>query len=370
MTESDLNSGLNLLALADHCQCQIKTHQQPNYAPETIFIKQVAALNQAGTQCIAFFGDVAHLPQAQTSRAAAIITSEKLAGHLSEFAGILLISPAPRLAFVQAALLLHPEPVLTPRLATTAVIAATAKIGQNCCIDDGAVIGENVQIGDESWIGANSVIADGVIIGKNARIHPNCSISHAKIGDDFTLFPNSMIGRPGFGFVDRRQLPRSTSERDKTPAPTPGPTPGPIPGLTRIPQIGGVLIGHQVEIGANSTVDRATLGDTIIGNGCKIDNGVQIAHNCRLGHMCILAGHVGLAGSVTLGDGAILGGAVVVSDHLTIGAGAQIAIGSLVTSDVPPQAKMGGHPAMALRQWHRLNLKLAQFLTKGGLSDS
>ena len=366
MTDSEAKSGLNILALADHCQCKLILPQHPALEPEKITITRVTALDQAAAHDLAFFGDLAHLPQAQTSRAAAIITSEKLASLLSEFSGILLISTAPRLAFVQAALLLHPEAVLTPRLAATAIMANTAKIGQNCRIDDGAVIGENVQIGDESWIGANTVIADGVMIGKNARIHPNCTISHAKIGDDFTLFPNSMIGRPGFGFVDRRQLPRSTSERDKTPAPTPGP----IPGLVRIPQIGGVLIGHQVEIGANSTVDRATLGDTIIGNGCKIDNGVQIAHNCRLGHMCILAGHVGLAGSVTLGDGAILGGAVVVSDHLTIGAGAQIAIGSLVTSDVPPQAKMGGHPAIALRQWHRLNLKLAKLLTKGGLSDS
>ena len=189
MTDSEAKSGLNLLVLADHCQCKLILPQHPALKPEKITITRVTALDQAGAHDIAFFGDVAHIAQAQNCRAAAIITSEKLAGHLSEFAGILLISTAPRLAFVQAALLLHPEAVLTPRLAVSAVIAATAKIGQNCRIDDGAVIGENVQIGDDSWIGANTVIADGVILGKNARIHPNCSLSHAKIGDDFTLFP-------------------------------------------------------------------------------------------------------------------------------------------------------------------------------------
>ncbi|MDI9348733.1 MAG: UDP-3-O-(3-hydroxymyristoyl)glucosamine N-acyltransferase [Candidatus Symbiobacter sp.] len=354
MTINEISPGIEITHLADLCQCRVvlpKTSPQPNAAASVI--KRVAALGQAGAGDVAFYGDEAHRAQAQSCQATALITSDKLAADLAASSVLLLISPMPRLAYVQAALRLHPEPPLTPNIAATALIAASATLGKNCRIDEGAVIGENVQLGENSWVGAHVVIGDGVKIGKNARIHPNGSISHARIGDDFTLFPNSMIGRPGFGFVDRRHLPR------------PPDTPVPPPGLVRIPQLGGVIIGHQVEIGATSTVDRGTLGDTVIGDGCKIDNGVQIAHNCQLGRMCILTGHVGLAGSVTLGDGVVLGGGVVVSDHVSIGDGAQIAMGSFVARNVAAKAKMGGTPAMPIRQWHRLNLKLAAWLREG-----
>jgi UDP-3-O-[3-hydroxymyristoyl] glucosamine N-acyltransferase len=174
---------------------------------------------------------------------------------------------------------------------------------------------------DECTIGKNTIIWSGTVIRE--RCH---------IGNDTILHSNCSIGADGFGF-----------------------RPDPERGLVKIPQIGNVIIGNNVEIGANSCVDRGKFSSTIVGDGCKIDNLVQIAHNSKLGKFCIMAGNSGLAGSVTLGNGVIIGGSASIKDHITIGDGAIVGAGSGVASDVEPGKTMLGYPAIeardALKQW-------------------
>ncbi|MDI9408850.1 MAG: UDP-3-O-(3-hydroxymyristoyl)glucosamine N-acyltransferase [Candidatus Pacebacteria bacterium] len=274
-----------------------------------IIVKQLDSLAAADQWAMALLLDRYHLDEALRSRAAVILTTYKLSELLTDWSGRIVIHPEPKIIWAQLAHRLYPETETHP--ADGPAIHPTATLGKDC------------------QIGKNTVIGAGVMIGDGARIGANCSISHSIIGKNFTLYPNSMIGRPGFGFV--------ASAR----------------GLLRMPQLGRVIIGNGVEIGATTTVDRGSLEDTVIGDGCKIDNGVQIAHNCRIGNHCILTGHVGLAGTVTLGNGVVIGGAAIISDHITVGDGVQIAMGSVITRDIAAGSKMAGYPALPVQQWLR-----------------
>lgn len=218
---------------------------------------------------------------------------------------------------------IHPSAVVDE----SAVIGAGTKIGAGCYVGPKVVIGENtilypnVTLLDASTIGNNTVIWSGTVIRERCHIGHHCIIH-----------PNATIGADGFGF-------RPCPER----------------GLVKIPQIGNVIIGNGVEIGANSCVDRGKFSSTVIGDGCKIDNLVQIGHNSKLGRFCIMAGNSGLAGSVTLGNGVIIGGSASIKDHTTIGDGAIVGAGSGVTGDIPAGKTMLGYPAVeardALKQW-------------------
>ncbi|AJH15589.1 UDP-3-O-(3-hydroxymyristoyl)glucosamine N-acyltransferase [Myroides profundi] len=224
-------------------------------------------------------------------------------------------------------------PVFKEDIHPNATIDSTAVIGEGARIAAGCVIGENVVIGknvkmypnvtvlDDSTIGDNTILWSGVIVRERSHIGHNC-----------ILHPNAVIGADGFGFC-----------------------PSPELGLVKIPQIGNVVIGNYVEIGANSCVDRGKFSATIIGDGCKIDNLVQIGHNCELGKFCIMAGNSGLAGSVTLKDFVVIGGSASIKDHVTIGQGAVVGAGSGVTGDVEAGKTVLGYPAQeaktTLRQW-------------------
>lgn len=217
-------------------------------------------------------------------------------------------------------------------------VSALAQLEEGVVVESGAVIGDHVAIGRNTIIGANAVIADGCQIGRNCRIGPLAVVQYALIGNGVFIFGGAQIGQDGFGFVPGKD------------------------GLEKVPQLGRVIIQDNVEIGANSTVDRGTLTDTVIGEGTKIDNLVQIAHNVRIGRNCAIAGHTGLSGSVTVGDGCLLGGRVGIADHVTIGSGVQIGAASGVMHDIPDGERWLGVPAMpakaAMRQMATLR-KLA-----------
>lgn len=226
-----------------------------------------------------------------------------------------------------------PTPLFAVDIHPTAVIDLTATICSGARIGAGCYIGPKTIIGDNTTLYPNVTVLDECTIGKNTVIWSGTVIrERCHIGNDCILHPNATIGADGFGF-----------------------RPDPQRGLVKIPQIGNVIIGNNVEIGANSCVDRGKFSSTVLGDGCKIDNLVQIGHNSKLGKFCIMAGNSGLAGSVTLGNGVIIGGSASIKDHTTIGDGAIVGAGSGVTGDIPAGKTMLGYPAVeardALKQW-------------------
>jgi UDP-3-O-[3-hydroxymyristoyl] glucosamine N-acyltransferase len=241
----------------------------------------------------------------------------------------------PALAFNRVIRVLYPQSIRSPMFSGCCINSAgayvhpTAKLEGSVSLAPGAVIGEAVEIGSGTRIGPGVTVAAGSTIGRNCDIGANASVQCAYIGDSVILGPGVQIGHDGFGY-------------------TAGPR-----GLEKVPQLGRVIIQNNVEIGANSCVDRGSLDDTVIGEGTKIDNMVQIAHNVRIGRHCALAAHVGVSGSVTIGDGVMLGGRAGIADHLKVGDGAMIAAASGVMTDVPAGARYGGAPAKAIREYFR-----------------
>lgn len=226
-----------------------------------------------------------------------------------------------------------PAPVFDTDIHPSAVIHASAEIGEGSRIGAGCYVGPGVKLGKHVTLYPNVTVLDESTIGDNSTLWPGAVVrERCHIGTDCILHPNSTIGADGFGF-----------------------RPHPQKGLVKIPQIGNVILGNNVEIGANSSVDRGKFSSTVLGDGCKIDNLVQIGHNSRLGMFCIMAGNSGLAGSVTLGNGVIIGGSASIKDHLTLGDGAIIGAGSGVAADVPAGKTVLGYPAVdartALKQW-------------------
>ncbi|OIQ27556.1 MAG: UDP-3-O-(3-hydroxymyristoyl)glucosamine N-acyltransferase [Bacteroidetes bacterium MedPE-SWsnd-G2] len=237
----------------------------------------------------------------------------------------------------------NPEPpVFRTDIHPTAIIDETAKIGANCKIGAGCYVGKDVVLADGVVLYPNVTILDETTIGPLSTIWSGTVVrERTEIGAYCIIHSNVTIGADGFGY-----RPAENGQ-----------------GLVKIPQIGNVVIGNAVEIGANSTVDRAKFSSTIIGDGCKIDNLVQIGHNSVLGRSCIMAGASGLAGSVTLGDGVIIGGSASIKDHTTIHSGAVVGAGSGVMNDVAAGKTVLGYPAAdsreTLKQWVALR-KLAK----------
>ncbi len=207
-------------------------------------------------------------------------------------------------------------------------------------LDPNVVLGPGVEIGRGTVIGANTVIGAGVTIGRNCTIAANATIDCAHIGNDVIIHSGVRIGTEGFGWLDFGRSNR------------------------KVPQLGRVLVQDRVEIGANSTVDRGALGDTIIGEGTKVDNLVQIGHNCKIGRNCLIAAMSGLSGSTIVEDGVLLGGGVGTSGHLTIGAGSVVHGRAAVTKDWPAGSKLAGAPAQDIRDFWR-ELATMRKLSKG-----
>jgi len=290
-------------------------------------------LEMAGNTEITFIGHKKYEKFWETSKACAAIVNEDISIEPGENRAFIKVRNADLAMSQVLELFAPPTPLFDTDIHPTAVIDKTAVIGNGTRIGAGSYIGPKVELGENVTIYPNVTILDECTIGKNTIIWSGAVVrERCHIGNDCILHPNATIGADGFGF-------RPCPER----------------GLVKIPQIGNVIIGNGVEIGANSCVDRGKFSSTVLGDGCKIDNLIQIGHNSKLGKFCIMAGQSGLAGSVTLGNGVLIGGSASITDHVTIGDGAIIGGGSGVTKDVPAGKTMLGYPAIeardTLKQW-------------------
>ncbi len=291
-------------------------------------------LARAQNHHITFIGSRKFVKQWETSKACAAIVNDNLKIEAGEGRALIRVKNAD-LAMAKILEVFDPgPPQFDIDIHPAANIDASATIGKGCKIGAGTYVGKNVVLGDGVVLYPNVTILDDTKIGNGTVVWSGTIIRERTEIGMFCIFHNNVsIGADGFGY-----RPAENGQ-----------------GLVKIPQIGNVIIGNAVEIGANSCVDRAKFSSTIIGDGCKIDNLVQIAHNCVLGRSCIMAGASGLAGSVTLGDGVIIGGSASIKDHVTIHSGAIIGAGSGVVGDVPAGKTYLGYPAAeareTLKQW-------------------
>ena len=306
-------------------------------APRDFMVTDLALLHDARETEIALFADRRYRAAFETTRAAVVVTRSGLVHDRPTEPPWLLLVHDPRQALAELAWAFYPT---TGEALGLPEQLGDAKIGEDCRIAASASIGKGAEIGARTTVGQNGVIGPGVVIGTGCTIGPNSTISHAIIGDRVHIYSGAIVGAQGFGFV---------------------PGPG---GLRRVPQLGRVVIGNDVEFGANSTIDRGALGDTEIGDGSVVDNLVQIGHNVRVGRSCIICGQTGIAGSVTIEDGAIVGGACGIADHVVIGAGARLAGGTGVIHDIPPGATVAGYPAIPVKQWHRQTAMIGRMMGK------
>jgi UDP-3-O-[3-hydroxymyristoyl] glucosamine N-acyltransferase len=297
--------------------------------PRRLMLHRVAPLAAATPEDVSFcLNDRKYLPALGATKAAAVVVHPDMSARVPDTA-VAIVASDPLMAWAKVAALFHPVSPATPGIHPSAVVAASARIDPTAEIGPLAVIGENVVIGPRGRIGAMVVIGGGVEIGRDVRIGPHASVSHALIGDRVYIYPGVRIGQEGFGFA-------ITPE-----------------GFHTVPQLGRVLIENDVEVGANTTIDRGTLDDTVIGAGTRIDNLVQIAHNVHIGRACVIVAQVGISGSTVLEDQVVLAGQVGVAGHLRIGTGSRIGAKSGVMADVPPRSELLGVPAQPAKHFFR-----------------
>jgi UDP-3-O-[3-hydroxymyristoyl] glucosamine N-acyltransferase len=294
----------------------------------TVEIARVAPIDVAGPGDLTFLANPRYTRHLATTKASAVI----LAVQAPDVPLPSLRTDDPYLAFAAAVECFHRTPATEPEIHSSAVIAPSAAVGARASIGAHTVIGDGVRIGDDARIGPHVVIDSEVSIGHRFIAHAHVTVrERVRIGDDVVLQSGAVVGSDGFGYVP-------TAEG----------------GVRKLIQAGDVVLEDGVEIGANTTIDRAAIGSTVIRRGAKIDNLVMIAHGCEVGENSVVAAQVGLSGSTRIGRRVRIGGQVGTAGHLSVGDGAQVAAQSGIPNSVPAGAVVGGYPAIEMRLWRRV----------------
>jgi UDP-3-O-[3-hydroxymyristoyl] glucosamine N-acyltransferase len=313
-------------------------------------IHNIAPLDTATSSDISFLDNPKYFADLAGTRAGACLIAPRFAASAPRRVAV-LETPHPYAAFVAVTRTLFPAMLRPASLygvsgrATASHVHHTARLEGNITIDPLAVIGPRVQIGAGTVIAAGAVIGPDVCIGRDCAIGAGATIVYALIGDRVIIHPGVRIGQDGFGYL---------------PSPR---------GHQKIPQTRRVIVQDDVEIGANTTIDRGATRDTVIGEGTKIDNLVQIGHNVSIGRLCLIVAQVGISGSATVGDFVMLGGQAGLADHITIGAGAVLGARAGVMSNVPAGARWGGFPAEPGGDWKRGVATIRRLVRRGRKSD-
>lgn len=295
-------------------------------------ITGVAPIDAAGGSDLAFLEREALVSHLETRTPGAILAREGV--EIPEPITVLRVDE-PQLAFIRVVGLFHPPPPTCPDIHPTAIVGPGVRLGAGVSLGPHVVLRPGSSIGDRTEIAAGGYVGEGSRVGRDCRLGPGVSILDGSVlGDRVLVHAGARIGSDGFGFAD-------TAE-----------------GAVKIPQVGGCVIGDDVEIGANTTIDRGALGDTTIGARTKLDNLVHVGHNVHIGEDCMIVAQVGIAGSTRIGSRVALAGQAGIAGHLEIGDGARVSARSAVFKDVPSGETYGGYPARPHRSFLRASAAL------------
>ena len=329
-----VSAPISLTRLANEAEAEIINGTNDQY------FENVAPLLDAGPKDVSFLDNKKYVRQFRQTRAGACVIKSTMIKHAPQNTA-LLVTENPYLGYARVAQLFYPLKNQLSQAPIDILVSPNANIGENVSVDSGVIIQDRCEIGDSCHIGANTVIGEGCRIGAGSSIGANVTISHSILGTRVSIFPGARIGQGGFGFAI------STT------------------GAVKVPQLGRVIIEDDVEIGANTTIDRGAAPDTVIGAGTMIDNLVQIAHNVQIGKRCVIAAQVGISGSTKIGDGVVIGGQAGFAGHIKIGHGTKVAAKSGVFRNIDAGSIIGGFPAKPQRQWLREQVSIKRIAKKG-----
>ncbi len=295
----------------------------------------VAALADATPDEVAFLDNRRYLRAFSETKAGCCLVEPRFADKAGPATDV-LVTDKPYKGFALIAQAFYPEETIVGGVHPRATVDPTAKVDPSVRIDAGVVVGARAEIGPRCWLGPNAVVGDGVVIEDDTVVGACAVLQYCLIGKRVLIHPGVCIGNRGFGFAIDPQ------------------------GHVRIPQVGRVIVEDDVEIGANTAIDRGMGPDTIIGRGSMIDNLVMIGHNARVGRGCVVVGQAGISGSTKLGNHVVVAAKAGLAGHLTIGDGVRIAAMAGVMRDIPAGEAVGGAPAVPLRQWHRQTVALGR----------
>ena len=298
-------------------------------------VRDVSGLEEAGPEEVGFFANARYRAELASTRAAAVIVGEDEA-HLVPEGAARLVAPQPYVAFAKASALFHPEQRPPAGTHPSACLGAGAEVDPTASVGAGCVVGRGARIGPRSVLHPGAAVLDEARVGADCVLWSGAVVrDRCVLGNRVVLQPNAVVGSDGFGFAFDLE----------------GEGEGPF--HRKVPQTGIARIEDDVELGACTCVDRATLGETVVGRGTKVDNLVQIGHNVRIGPLSLIVAQVGISGSTEIGAGVVLAGQVGIVGHVKIGDGARIGAQAGVPNDVPEGATYTGYPAMPHREWLR-----------------